>query len=251
MVTPQLSDRSFNYGDGIFTTMAVHAAKVQLLPLHMKRMLHAASQLEFGPIDWLSVEQQIHTSISMSEQVIKLLISRGNGGRGYSPEGINTPQCFISTSSLPDYTTQQKHGVRMLTAELQLAVQPVLAGLKHTNRLEQVLLKQEQLRRNTDDLLVLDQQGYLTEAIAANVFFYRQGNWFTPSLNRAGVKGVMRDFLLSQIEAAEVNWQLSELAQVESMFICNSLMKIVPVQSVNGVGLNMAPVQQLSRQIKW
>ena len=114
-----------------------------------------------------------------------------------------------------------------------------------------MLLKQEQLRRNTDDLLVLDQQGYLTEAIAANVFFYRQGNWFTPSLNRAGVRGVMREFLLSQIEAAEVNWQLSELAQVESMFICNSLMKIVPVQSVNGVGLNMAPVQQLSRQIKW
>lgn len=251
MFTPALTDRSFNYGDGIFTTMAVRNAGVQLLPLHIKRMQDAAKQLGFGQIDWLSIEQQICDAVTLPEQVVKLLISRGNGGRGYSPQGIDNPQCYITTAAMPDYSLQQQQGVRLLSAELKLAVQPALAGLKHTNRLEQVLLKQEQLRRNADDLLVLDQQGFLTEAIAANVFFHRHGKWFTPKLDRAGVRGVMREFLLSQFDAVEVDWPLDELAHVDSMFICNALMQIVPVRSVNDIKLDLLPVQQLSRQIRW
>ncbi|MDX1678096.1 aminotransferase class IV, partial [Arsukibacterium sp.] len=142
--------------------------------------------------------------------------------------------------TLPDYSTWRQQGVRLALAELRLAVQPALAGLKHCNRLEQVLLKQEASNKQIDDLLVCDQQGFITEAIAANLFLHRAGRWYTPQLSRAGVAGVMRSHLLSvQPDIEQVNWQLPELASVDAMVLTNALMGPVPVQSYNDKKLDL------------
>ncbi len=248
-MAPGIADRSFNYGDGVFTTMQVRAGQLQLWPLHLKRLQRSAQQLDFAAVDWVLLQQQVFAAVTDTEQVIKLLLSRGEGGRGYSPAGIATPHWYISTAVLPDYNIQRLQGITLACAELKLAIQPLLAGLKHNNRLEQVLLKQEQARRGYDDLLVLDQQGFVTEAIAANVFFYRRGRWYTPELTRAGVAGVMREHLLSQSDVELVNWQQHELQQLEAMFVCNALMGIVPVRQLNLRQLDIAPVQQFSRRL--
>ncbi|GAB2924494.1 aminodeoxychorismate lyase [Rheinheimera gaetbuli] len=250
-MVPGIADRSFNYGDGIFTTMLVRGGRLQLWPLHLKRLQVSAQRLGFGAIDWIMLQQQVTTAITATEQVVKLLLSRGDGGRGYSPAGITQPNWYISIATLPDYTTCKEQGITLAVAELQLAIQPLLAGLKHNNRLEQVLLKQEQARRGYDDLLVLDQQGYVTEAIAANLFFYRKSRWYTPELSRAGVAGVFREHLLSQADIELVNWQQAELADIEAMFVCNTLMGIVPVKQLNQRKLDIAPVRQISRQLAW
>ena len=248
-MAPGISDRSFNYGDGVFTTMLVRDGQLQLWPLHLSRLQVAANRLGFGPVDWEKLQHDVFTTISSAHQVIKLLLSRGEGGRGYSPAGITQPHWYISQSAVPDYAVAVEQGISIETADLKLAVQPLLAGLKHNNRLEQVLLKQEQARRGVDELLVQDQHGFVTEAISANVFFYRAGKWHTPELTRAGVAGVMRANLLSQTTVSLINWQQQDIMQVEAMFICNALMGIVPVRQLDQRTLDIKPVQQFNRQV--
>ena len=243
------TDRSFNYGDGIFTTMQVRAGEIQLWPLHLQRLQAGTRQLGFAEIDWLQLQQQAAAAISQQAQVIKVLISRGDGGRGYAVAGVSAPNIYISTSLMPNYSNLRQLGVSMQLASLQLAVQPKLAGLKHNNRLEQVLLKQELAATAAEELLVLDQQGFVTEVTAANVFMHRDGKWHTPMLQRAGVAGVMRQHIMQQTAISQVNWQLDELNTVEAMFICNALMGIVPVHSLQTRPLSVALVQQFVKQV--
>ena len=241
-------DRSFNYGDGIFTTIRVRSGELQLWPLHLQRLQRSARQLMFGDIDWDDVALSARAAVSMPEQVIKILISRGEGGRGYGYAGVSQPRIYISRSAMQDYSSAQA-GISLGIASLQLAVQPLLAGLKHNNRLEQVLIKQQLIESTYDELLVLDQQGFVTEASAANLLFYKNANWYTPQLNRAGVAGVMRQHIMQQTDVKEVNWQLSEMASVEAIAVCNALMGIVPVSMFGDRSLSIAPVQQLRTQV--
>ena len=242
-------DRSFNYGDGIFTTMQVRAGSIQLWPLHLQRLQRAASQLGFASIDWHSVEQQAQGAVTAEQQVIKLLISRGDAGRGYAPTDGCSPNIYVSVSPMPDYRQAQTQGVHLQPARLKLAVQPALAGLKHNNRLEQVLLKQELASTAADDLLVLDQLGFITEATAANVFLQRAGQWYTPALTRAGVAGVMRQHIMQSADIREIDWTAAELDSVDAMFICNALMGIVPVRRFANRNLAMAGVEQFTKQV--
>lgn len=247
VIHPQ--DRSFNYGDGIFTTIQVRDGKLMLWELHLQRLQFGASRLGFGDIDWPQLQFQAEAAISSAQQVVKVLISRGEGGRGYACEGIDSPRVYISSSALPDYSGLQRNGLILRTASLQLAVQPMLAGLKHNNRLEQVLLKQELAQSDADELLVLDQLGYVTEATAANIFFYKDNQWHSPTLSRAGVNGVMRQHIMQQINVTEVDWKHNVLSSVEAMFICNALMGIVPIRQFECQTLSLLPVQQLQQVV--
>jgi 4-amino-4-deoxychorismate lyase len=241
-------DRSFNYGDGIFTTMQVKAGQIQLWPLHLARLQQAAKRLHFASIDWQQLAVAVQAAITKTSQVIKVLISRGEGGRGYSSLGVDQPHIYISSATLPNYQDWQQQGISLGVAELKLAIQPALAGIKHTSRLEQVLIKQQLMQAPFDELLVFDQQDFVCEVSAANVFFYRQQQWYTPSLERAGVNGVMRQHLMQFIDAQQVNWTLEQLADVESMFICNALMEIVPVQRFLSRALDMTAVNTLIKR---
>ncbi len=242
--TLSTNDRCFLYGDGFFSTVRVADGKAQYWPLHLARLQATAQRLHISIANWQQVTQAVTDAIAAASAdncVLKVQISRGDGNRGYSPAGITPANIYISHSRLPDYNHWQQHGVMLGLAELQLAVQPVLAGLKHCNRLEQVLLKQEAIIQGVDDLLVCDQQGFITEAIAANLFLHRAGRWYTPALSRAGVAGVMRSHVLAQQpDIIEVNWQLTELDQVDAMVLSNSLMGLVPVLSYNNQALNLA-----------
>lgn len=234
------TDRSFLYGDGVFTTMLVQHGDIQLWPLHLQRLQQSVKRLAFAEPDWQLLEQQLRQHITAPQQVLKVLLSRGQGGRGYGTAGISSVGVYISTAPLPDYTIWRQQGIRVGIASLKLSVQPLLAGLKHTSRLEQVLLKQELQQSHYDELLACDQQGFATEVSAANVFFYRAGRWFTPELSRCGVAGVMRQHILNQLpQCQQINWTLHELADIDAMVVTNALMGIVPVSEFNGRSLSL------------
>ena len=245
-ISPEISpnDRCFLYGDGFFSTVRVTAGVPELWPLHLARLQHTAAQLAIDIADWNVISEAVVNAIAtahVDKAVLKIQVSRGSGQRGYSPAGIAPASVYISLGNLPDYSRWQQQGVTLALAELQLAVQPLLAGLKHCNRLEQVLLKQQAISRGVDDLLVCDQQGYVTEAIAANLFLHRAGRWYTPELSRAGVAGVMRSHLLSRNpNIKQVNWLLPELTSVDAMVLSSALMGVVPVQSYNNQPLDLA-----------
>lgn len=247
--TPSVGDRSFQFGDGIFSTIKVSDGQPELWPLHLSRLQAGVERLAMPAPDWQALTKNVQQAVTAKHQVVKVLISRGHAGRGYSPAGVAGPDVFITTAELPDYRQWQQQGIQLGLARLQLACQPALAGLKHNNRLEQVLLKQELAMTDWDDLLVLDQQGVITEAIAANLFFYCQQQWFTPQLQRAGVAGVMRAHVMTKLTTQEVNWTLPDLKQVEAIFVCNALCGVVPVRQFQHRTMDIAAVKRLQQEL--
>lgn len=248
MIQPTVSDRSFQYGDGIFTTILVDESCLMLWDWHWQRLTLSLQRLQMPALDESSVKYIAEQAITAPSQVVKLLVSRGQGARGYSPAGFSTPQVYVTSGALPDYAPQRQQGIKLGVAEMKLSIQPLLAGIKHTSRLETVLLKAEVERSSFDDLLVCDQQGFITELSAANVFFKIKGQWCTPQLDQSGVAGVMRQWLLQQFDVQQGYYPLSALEDATAMFASNALMGVVPVQQFLDRPLNMnevRPIQQL------
>lgn len=215
-----------------------------LWDLHLQRLVEGANRLCIAAFDTTELTIKVQQAISASEQVIKVLISRGQAGRGYSPVGISSACCYISTATLPDYSNWQQQGICLGAADLKLAQQPALAGLKHNNRLEQVLIKAELAASEFDELVVLDQSGAVIEGSAANLMFCKNGHWHTPKLDLAGVNGVMRQYLMSQRVVTEGRYQLIDLQQAEALLLCNALMGVVPVKVFAGKTKNIELVRQ-------
>lgn len=243
-----VSDRSFQYGDGIFSTIRVKNGQLQFWDLHWQRLQQSMLRLGFYSLAEAEVKAAAQAQISQQEQVVKVLISRGHGGRGYSPRGLVKPDIYCSNSALPDYAKAQQQGISVGIAKLQLGIQPLLAGIKHTSRLETVLHKAEVEQSNFDELLACDSMGYVTEFSSANVFFYLNDQWCTPELKQAGVAGVMREFLLSNMDVTIGRYQQQDIQQATAMFATNALMGVVPVCRYLQQPLKLElvrPVQQL------
>ncbi|WP_337842112.1 aminodeoxychorismate lyase [Rheinheimera sp.] len=250
-INPELttSDRSFNYGDGLFSTVRVSRGQLQLWPLHLNRLQQGVERLNMPAIDEQQLTAAAKQAITAPEQVLKLLLSRGAGGRGYGAGGIVESHLHLSVAAMPDYQPWQQQGIRVGIAQLKLGCQPRLAGLKHNNRLEQVLLKAELAATDWDDLLVLDTMDRVTEATAANLFFYTGGVWHTPQLDQAGVAGVMRELLLSQLQPQQGYYSLSHLVQADAIFLCNALMQVVPVRQLADKVYDLEPVRAVQNGV--
>ena len=233
-----INDRGFNFGDGSFTTIAVTNRRCEFLAQHIKRLKHACNVLNIAYNDWQNLTNSLESkSENIQSGVIKVVISRGTGGRGYSPVGANKPVAVVSVHNLPDqYANWQKQGITVGLSDVRLAYQPKLAGIKHLNRLEQVLVKQELETMPFDDLLVTDNQGYLIESSAGNLF-WRKGNvWFTPDLSYCGVEGVLKSVLKEGLRLTDkpcfnINAKQQVLHEADEVFVCNCLMKIVPIKT--------------------
>ncbi len=245
----QFSDRSFQYGDGIFSTIRICHGEPQLWSLHWQRLTDSMDRLGFSGPGEEVVLSQVRAAISAPDQVLKVLISRGQGARGYGTLGISEAEIYCWTAPMPDYSTMRQHGVTLGLASMQLSQQPLLAGIKHCSRLETVLLKREAEQSQYDDLLVCDQHDFLIEASAANLLVWHQQQWWTPDLQQAGVAGVMRQLLLQQQLVSVQALPVSLLSEVSTLALCNALMGVVPVSAFAGRALAIAPAVALQRQV--
>ncbi|MFM2476628.1 aminodeoxychorismate lyase [Celerinatantimonas sp. MCCC 1A17872] len=233
-----VEDRGLQYGDGFFTTMAVHHGKIQNLDYHQIRICHGLSLLKFS-LDVAKLWQFAqHQAALLNDGGLKLTITRGVGGRGYqSPENPCSNWILSSFDVSPIYTQWQKSGIKLGLAQTRLAVGNVFSHLKTLNRLEQVALKQE-LTGEHDDLLALDYFGNVTEAIAANIFWRKDKQIYTPELKLAGVFGTQRNYIIERLQHREFddvelnidNYPLAHVQNADEIWLTNSLLPVVPVR---------------------
>lgn len=243
----EIADRGLQYGDGFFTTIHVHQGQLQLWLLHWQRLCECAERLGFAEFcseqRLLSDCQQL-LRMHQNEQhrmptelVLRITITRGAGGRGYAAP--TQPRCnvLLALSPMPtSYAGWREKGVTLALSHLTLGDQPMLNGLKTLNRLEQVLLKQalveRQRQHEVDDLLVLDQRGFVAECTAANILWSQNGQWFTPALDHGGVRGVMRQAAINTLQVSTGDYPLQHLLDAEHVLICNALMGVISVQRI-------------------
>jgi 4-amino-4-deoxychorismate lyase len=250
------ADRAVQYGDGIFTTIKVAEGKPEYWPLHYQRLVKGLQTLGINFDSWKEVQAAVDIMArEATSAVLKLLISRGLGGRGYQAPKTQHPIWILSLHPMPAHYQQwQEQGIELGLSEIQLARQPQLAGIKHLNRLEQVLVKLHAPESGPEDMLVCDTQGMMVECSAANLFWQNNGLWYTPDLHYAGVAGVMRQRILEHFagrgnSVIQVQAPPSVLAQAQAVFICNSLMGIVPVKRFGQTEFAIDKIRQLAREM--
>ena len=237
-------DRGLAYGDGLFETIAVRHSKPLRWHAHLERLAEGAAQLGIAsPVAdaWESDAARLLSAASQERQVLKLTLTRGGGGRGYAPHSASTPTRVAQLTDWPAWpASHAETGVVVRVCNIRLGINPALAGLKHLNRLEQVLAARETLEAGVDEGLMLDSDGRLVEGVRTNLLLVVDGTLVAPTLSRCGVRGVMREMLLTGARALgiptlETDCEPALLARASEVLLCNSLIGIWPVRAVQGL----------------
>jgi 4-amino-4-deoxychorismate lyase len=233
-VVPAL-DRGLCYGDGLFESVRFEGAHAPLWSRHMQRLREGCDRLAIAAPDAaVLLEEARAVSRGMPRAAVRITVTRGVGERGYAPPAVPVPRRVVAAFDLPMPGAEALvHGVRVRRCRLQLSEQPLLAGIKHLNRLEQVLARAEWSDSTIAEGLLCDAAGRVICATMANLFAVMDGQLVTPSLKRCGVAGVARAEVLAVQAAAQVrDIGFDELIRAEEVFLSSSIRGILPVQSV-------------------
>ena len=244
------TDRGLLFGDGVFETLALAGGKPRYWGRHMARLQTGCHRLGIAQVDEQQLLREVHTLVQDVEQgvryVVKIIITRGTGARGYRPDPAAKSTRIVQLHPWPDFLPGEK-GVRGTVCSLRLGHNPLLAGIKHLNRLEQVLARSEWEDADIREGLLLDQAGHVIEGTMSNLFLVFKGGLVTPDLSRCGVAGIMRDIVLQVAQQQGLSVSVrdvskAELFQADELFVCNSLIGIWPVISLDSNRYPRGPV---------
>lgn len=244
-------DRGFNYGDGLFETMLYRAGVVRLLDAHLLRMRTGCERLGIDYPGESLLRGEIETLCRAAQDaVIKLVLTRGRGGRGYRPVPNMQVTRVISMHPLPASRLDLQVAVRW--CDTRLGRNAALAGIKHLNRLEQVLAQQEWDDPLIPESLMLDTEGEVVCGTMSNVFIVSEGVLMTPDLRFCGVRGVMRGEVLRaagerRIPVSEEPLWPDDVATADEVFITNAVHGIRGVIQLADKRWSTGPVTQRLR----
>lgn len=235
--TISVQDRGFMYGDGVFRTLPLCGGQ----PLHWRRHYAklqgdcAALGIACPPEEQLRLEVAALAE-SLPDGVAKIIVTRGPSARGYAPGAAALPTRIVMGSPLPRHPPRyETEGVRLFLCRTRLSLQPRLAGIKHLNRLENVLARMEWDDLGIAEGLMLDMEGNVVEGTLSNLFLVKDGTLFTPDLSRCGVAGVQRERILELaaregIAARVQALSLAQLHEAEEVMLCNSVIGLWQVR---------------------
>ena len=250
----EISDRGFQYGDGLFETIAIINGQPVFFDRHIDRLTAGCRRLyiPFPGAELLAFEAKKLCRHS-SKAVLKLILTRGSGGRGYrQPDVIQTTR-VLSLFPFPDYPDSYKEqGITARFCHTRLGLNPALAGIKHLNRLEQILARAEWTNSDIQEGIMLDIDEHVIEGTMTNLFYTKNNTLYTSSLDRSGVAGIMRNIIISissdhDLSVIEHTFTKDELLSADEVFVCNSIIGIWPVKQIANVYL---PVGLITRQIQ-
>ena len=233
-----IRDRGLQYGDGLFETIAIHDGRAALWARHLERLAAGCRRLDMAmpDPDLLATEVQ-RVADRETRAVVKLIVTRGPGARGYRAEHSATPTRIVQGLRWPQYPgAAARDGVAVRWCRLRLARQPQLAGLKHLNRLEQVLARAE-WRDEYAEGLMCDTEGLVIEGTMSNLFIVHKGVLTTPDLSESGVAGVVRAEILATAQALGIPVAVravtpTMVGEAEELFLTNSLIGVWPVRQL-------------------
>lgn len=232
---PDLSThRALHYGDGVFRTCFIYDSQVIDLNEQCQLVIHDATRLGLTPVapDQLASEAR-QVAAGVDRGVLKILLLRGGEARGYRAPDAATDRLLRRHDARPHPASRWEHGVSVGRSPVRLAAQPALAGIKHLNRLEQVLASRD-WDTGTDEVLMADDADHPVCGTRTNLFWIKGAVLQTPPLDRCGVAGHMRRKVLALAPALGfacrvAHGQWSELEAADEVFLTNSLIGIWPV----------------------
>jgi len=246
-----MQERGLHYGDGLFETLLQLNGEIPLWSAHYARLSRGCDKLHIPLPDekWLLEKIEAETK-GHDSAVIKLIVTRGIGGRGLELPLYNQASVFVLRYP---YTAinQAELEIDVGLCQTRLPINQNLAGLKHLNRLDYVLAAIELgSMDNKNEAILCDSDGYIVEGIISNLFFCSQGEVYTPSLEFAGVEGIMRQQILKHLEDQAIpvhigRFQPDLLLNASECFLCNSVLGVRPIRSIDDAKYSTGAISQM------
>jgi 4-amino-4-deoxychorismate lyase len=248
-----VTDRGLQYGDGLFETIAAADGRLRFEALHWERLARGCARLGIAAPDWRALRSEALQAAAGDRFVVKVIVTRGSGGRGYAPGGAGPARRIVLRYRWPEERVDVgERGVAVEWSDVALAAQPALAGLKHLNRLEQVMGRARVGASGVDEALMCTEDGQVICGTMSNVFIVRQGRLLTPRVDRAGVAGVIRAVVLRDaavlgLAAAETSLQRTDFASADEVFVTNARIGVWPVRRLGATRYAVGPFAQRLR----
>jgi 4-amino-4-deoxychorismate lyase len=242
--TVSVYDRGFQYGDGCFETLAAVNGRVRDIDDHLERLSFGARMLGIPEPDTrVLAEELAELAPDEGRAVLKVLYTRGSGGRGLAPPAEPQPTRVVLRAPWPDHPPEHwQEGVRVRLCETRQIPGRSLDGrVKHLNQLNRITARMEWEGDDPAEGLLRDLDGRLLEGTVTNLFAVRDGALLTPELGRSGLPGITRGRVLALardagLAAGEGELTPAELGKAEEVFLTNSIIGIWPVCGVTDLG---------------
>ena len=229
--------------------MRVVDGAVPLLERHLARLAAGCARLALEGLDQAVLRRELAAAgAGPGAAVLKLVVTRGSGARGYRATPGAPPRRIISRHPQTDWPgAPTRDGIRARTCSTRLGVGGPLAGVKHLNRLEQVLARSEWQDGDIVEGLMLDAEGSVVGGTMTNLFLVSAGGLQTPLLDRCGVAGVARGLLIDcatalGLRVEERRIAPAELAAADALFVCNSVVGVWPLRELDGRRCGTSPL---------
>ena len=231
-------DRGLLYGDGLFETVGFHRGRAPLWDLHMARLLRGCAALDLPrPDSDRLLEEACRVAAGIDHCAVRITWTRGRGGRAYVPPERPDPTRIVMRRALPgDLAQQRESGIDLVTVRVDLPKMDALTGLKHLNRLPQVLIGARCAEAGVPEALVVDGRGRLVEALTGNLLIERTDRLLAPTLHPGAVEGVGLGWLKSMAGPAleTVDLEVEGLQPDDAIWVLNSVLGIRPVARLDG-----------------
>ena len=252
----ELLDRAFHYGDGCFSTARIREGVIELESLHIARLKLACERLLLSA-DLAFIQRsivQLKQTYAHLNGTLKIIISRGEGQRGYSLPAHPADVWVFFYPQASEVLTYSEIDSGVLQHAMGLSM-PQMVGVKSLNRLEQVLLKHEAEQHGWLEALVTDVQGSVVEGVSSNCFILLNDRWISPELRYNGVHGVMRAEILARMQQQGMSCELrmidmEEIPRFQSLFFCNALSPMKIAKSLNHQHLDVQPCIDLFHRLQ-
>jgi 4-amino-4-deoxychorismate lyase len=247
--TIAIMDRGFQYGDGLFETIEVRQNTPIFLEQHLQRLNTDSQRLHFPKLDL----DLLHSEIKMvcqnaGDAVFKIIITRGSGGRGYRQPDVIQPTRILSLHPFPDYPqSYYADGIMARICDTRLGLNPTLAGMKHLNRLEQVMARAEWNDVAIQEGIMLDFDSRVIEGTMTNLFYVKNGELFTASLNLCGIAGILRGWIFEQMSVIEHTFFMDDVLSADEIFVCNSVIGIWGVRQIEN---QLFKIGEITKQLQ-
>jgi len=231
-----VTDRGLQFGDGVFETIRIHQGKAVWWQQHIDRLLDGCFRLQFSTLpDVKKLQSEANELLAGSDTgTLKIIVTRGNSSRGYAADPDSIPNRVLIFTPDLRHQSRAEQGIVLGVCEQPISGSQQLSGIKHLNRLEQVLARLECQNNGWDEGLMLDDRNRVIEGSMSNLFVWHQDRLLTPLLEHTGIKGLCREKIILQakengliVEQCELD--LGDLQHSDGLFVTNSLIGIWPV----------------------
>lgn len=240
-------DRGFTYGDGVFRTFPMRAGTVPLWPRQYAKLAADGAALSLEcPSQTILEADLAKIAAARPDGVIRITLTRGVALRGYAiPSAANMTR-VVSWNAAGATRAVTDGGVHVRWCDFRLSVQPALAGIKHLNRLENVLARSEWNDAGIAEGLLRDVNGDVISGTMSNLFLLRAGELTTPALNGSGIAGVMRDLIIESARAEGVPVHINRVTPeavrgADAVFLVNSVIGVWPVAALDAMRWSAHP----------